>query len=113
MCRMLAEGLLVGGAGAAQGGSRAEAIAALPDAMRPFLREMPEGAGAEADDAYADLARAGAAQSASREAVVACRRAMELRRARLHDAFVAGFLEGREGEGGAGAGRGGHPVEAG
>ena len=102
MCRMLAEGLLQGGGGAAPGGSRAEAVASLPDALRPFLQELPAEAGDVADDAYADLARAGEERATRRDAALARRRARELERARTHDAFVAGFLEGRLPEVGAG-----------
>ena len=94
LCRLLAEGLLDGGGGAAPGGTRDEAVEALPGDLRPFLQELPPGAGVETDDAYADLARAGGGRTQHREAVLARRRARELERARLQDAFVAGFLEG-------------------
>ena len=94
LCRLLAEGLLDGGGGAAPGGTRDEAVVALPGDLRPFLQELPPGAGVETDDAYADLARAGGGRTQHREAVLARRRARGLERARLQDAFVAGFLEG-------------------
>jgi len=100
LCHLMADALLAGlGGPEVMVGDTTDdqAKAELPDGLRPFAQELPEGAPEAADDAYADLDGAGSSGAASRadrrQEVWRRRREREVSRAAASDAFIAALMQ--------------------